>query len=77
MALSTTLDGQTEKAHYDPKPSGTPSLMDSFDYVMNGKVFKIQEDAKAANKMFASSFRFVCLLCLTPCLARLSRRLVV
>ena len=58
MALSTTLDGQTEKAHYDPKPAGTPSLMDTFEYVMNGKVFKIQEDSKAANKMFVPSASF-------------------
>lgn len=55
FALTTSLDGAREKAEYDPKP-GVPSFMDRFDYVMNGKVFKIQEDGKTTNKMSVSEY---------------------
>ncbi len=56
-AIARTLheDGQQDEGQFNPLKRG--SLADKFDYVMYGKVYKCEEDPKAATKMFAFFYR--------------------
>jgi len=49
LALASTLrlDGQPDEKTYNP--TDDPSLMDHYEYVMHGKVFKIQQSSKQKN----------------------------
>jgi DNA-directed RNA polymerase I, II, and III subunit RPABC3 len=51
IAHSLSLDGRTER------PSeGEPSLLDKYDYVMYGKIFKIKEEKEEGSTMKISIF---------------------
>jgi DNA-directed RNA polymerase I, II, and III subunit RPABC3 len=51
MALASTLnlDGTPDENEFNQ--SGELSLMDNFEYVMHGKVFKVQQAAAKEGKM--------------------------
>lgn len=54
VAFASTLktDGTAEDGVYNPYPG--PSLMDSYDYVMHGRIFKIEAKEGQTIDIFAS-----------------------
>eukprot|EP00009_Paramoeba_aestuarina_P010494 CAMPEP_0201537804 /NCGR_PEP_ID=MMETSP0161_2-20130828/65804_1 /ASSEMBLY_ACC=CAM_ASM_000251 /TAXON_ID=180227 /ORGANISM="Neoparamoeba aestuarina, Strain SoJaBio B1-5/56/2" /LENGTH=144 /DNA_ID=CAMNT_0047944309 /DNA_START=74 /DNA_END=508 /DNA_ORIENTATION=+ len=43
MALATSLDGYPDDGAYNPSIAQSESLLDKFEYVMYGKVFKLEQ----------------------------------
>ena len=53
LAATLALDGSTDSGSFDQ--SGLPSLLDQYDYVMYGKLYKWKQEApKAPVELFVS-----------------------
>ena len=52
FASSINLDGSEDDGQFNPHPG--PTLMDSYDYVMNGRIFKIEHKSGQVISILAS-----------------------
>jgi DNA-directed RNA polymerase I, II, and III subunit RPABC3 len=52
LAATLNMDGTMDDGQFQPYPG--PSLMDSYDYVMHGRIFKIEAKEGSTIEIFAS-----------------------
>lgn len=55
IAHSLSLDGSADR----PLVEGQPSLLDKYEYVMYGKVFKLKEEKGAPMKLYEFCFKSI------------------
>merc|ERR1719322_2223014 len=57
LVLASTLreDGYPDTGEWNPADSGAPSRADSFEYVMHGKIYRIEGGDFASERPLAAS----------------------
>ena len=56
LASTLNLDGSPDEGVYEQNTK--PTLMDKYEYVMHGKVFKQSEEKSPSLKMYPDSLKF-------------------